>query len=93
MKDSSWIIKKSAQITLHLPITTNKLSMTTKIHPIQESIMFKIKKIDNEDRVKHMELKENRTEDVGVKDASITLKSAFKLKGGKTGDGGDGSEN
>jgi hypothetical protein len=28
--------------------------------------MFKIKKIDNEDRVKHMELKENRTEDVGI---------------------------
>jgi hypothetical protein len=49
------------------------------------------KKRDNEDRVKHMELTENRTEDVGVKDASITLKSAFRLKGRKTGDGGSGN--
>jgi hypothetical protein len=61
------------------------------------------KKREKEDRVKHMELKESRTEDVGVftrfirviinivKDASITLKSAFRLKGRKTGDGDGGS--
>ena len=55
--------------------------------------MFKIKKIDNEDRVKHMELKEKKTEDMGVKDASITLKSAFKLRGRRTGDGGGSPEN
>jgi hypothetical protein len=62
------------------------------------------KKREKEDRVKHMELKENRTEDVGmfsrfirviiniVKDASITLKSALGLKGKRTGDGDDSSE-
>jgi hypothetical protein len=62
------------------------------------------KKREKEDRVKHMELKENRTEDVGmfsrfirviiniVKDASITLKSALGLKGKRTGDGGGSSE-
>jgi hypothetical protein len=51
------------------------------------------KKRDNEDRVKHMELKENRTEEVGVKDASITLKSALGLKGRRTGDGDGSAEN
>jgi hypothetical protein len=55
--------------------------------------MFKFKKIDNEDRVKHMELKKNRTKDVAVKDTSITLKSAFRLKGMRTGNGNGISEN
>jgi hypothetical protein len=67
--------------------------------------MFKFKKREKEDRIKHMELKENRTEEVGVfsrfirviinivKDASITLKSALGLKGRKTGDGDGSAEN
>ena len=66
--------------------------------------MFKFKRRAKEGRVKHMELKEKKTEDMGVftrfirviinivKDASITLKSALGLKGRKTGDGGDSSE-
>jgi hypothetical protein len=67
--------------------------------------MFKFKKRAKEDRIKHMELKENRTEDVGlfsrfirvviniVKDASITLKSALGLKGRKTGNRDGSPEN
>jgi hypothetical protein len=54
--------------------------------------MFKFKKREKEDRIKHMELAGSRTEDVGVKDASITLKSALGLKGRKTGDDDDSSE-
>jgi hypothetical protein len=65
------------------------------------------KEREKKDSVKPTELKEsveNRTEEVGVftrfirviinivKDASITLKSAFRLKGKKTGDGDGSSE-
>jgi hypothetical protein len=51
------------------------------------------KEREKKDSVKPKELRElagSQTEDVGVKDASITLKSAFRLKGRKTGNG-DGS--
>ena len=66
------------------------------------------KKREKEDSVEPQELKEsveNRTEEVGVftrfiriiinivKDAAITLKSALKLKGRKTGDREGGSGN
>jgi hypothetical protein len=52
-----------------------------------------ILKREKKDSVKPKELKElagSSREDVGMKDASITLKSALGLKGRKSGDG-DGS--
>jgi hypothetical protein len=58
--------------------------------------MSVFKKREKEDGVKPKELRElagSQTEDVGVKDASITLKSALGLKGKRTGDGGGSSGN
>jgi hypothetical protein len=58
--------------------------------------MFAFKKREKKYSVKPKELKEStgsRTEEVGVKDASITLKSALGLKGRKTGDGDGSAEN
>ena len=54
------------------------------------------KKREKEDSVKPTELKESvgsSGEEVGVKDASITLKSAFRLKDKKTGNGDDRAGN
>jgi hypothetical protein len=57
------------------------------------SVFKKREKEDSDKPKESRELTGSQTEDVGVKDASITLKSALGLKGKKTGDGGGGSGN
>jgi hypothetical protein len=94
--------------TSHVTADVQSHRSAAKSDKTEEKKMSVFKKREKKDGVKPKELRElagSQTEDVGVftrfiriiinivKDASITLKSAFRLKDRKTGDGDDRAGN